>query len=146
MLTLPPLRPVPTPNTEAAWKTYSVFASTASNAVTPSLYQRTFTNLNGSELAASSNVYLGYYELKSYDPAACTAICDTTPGCVGTNLYYERQPTLLPAAACPNPTAQTVIKCALWGSPVTAADATNDGQFAANFHVLVSWQGLHTHR
>ena len=132
--------PVPSPNTEAAFKTNAAFASAASNAVTPSLYQRTFVNLNASESASSSNVYMGYYELKSYDPASCTALCDSTSGCVGTNLYFERDPSLLPAAACPNPAALTVIKCALWGSPVTAAQATNDGQYQEQFHVLVSHQ------
>ncbi|TKA82957.1 hypothetical protein B0A55_01544 [Friedmanniomyces simplex] len=130
--------PVPSPNDEATFKTYPAFASAASNAAAPALYQRVFTNLNASEFASSSNVYLGYYELKSYDAGACTALCDQTSGCVGTNLYFERDPSLLPAAACPNPTALTVIKCALWGSPVTAQQATNDGQYQASFHVLIA--------
>ncbi|KAK5109679.1 hypothetical protein LTR62_006801 [Meristemomyces frigidus] len=126
--------PVPSPNTEAAFKTFSSFASAASNAITPQLYQRIFTNLNASETAGSSNVYLGYYELKTYDPASCTAICDTTSGCVGTNLYFERDPSLVPGDACPNPTALTLIK---W-SPVTVQAATNDGQYQAQFHVLIA--------
>lgn len=130
--------PVPTPNTDTAFASYAPFASAANDAATPSLYQRTFVNLNASEFATSGNVYMGYYELKAYDPASCTAICDSTSGCVGTNLYFERDPSLLPAAACPNPTALTVIKCALWGSPVTAAQATNDGQYQQQFHVLAS--------
>ncbi|KAK3070811.1 hypothetical protein LTR53_009790 [Teratosphaeriaceae sp. CCFEE 6253] len=130
--------PVPSPNTDAAFKTYAPFASAANSAAAPALYQRVFTNLNASEFATSSNVYLGYYELKSYDAAACTALCDQSSGCVGTNLYFERSPSLLPAASCPNPTAITVIKCALWGSPVTQGQATNDGQYQANFHVLIA--------
>ncbi|KAK5130297.1 hypothetical protein LTR08_002220 [Meristemomyces frigidus] len=130
--------PVPSPNTEAAFKTYTQFTTISNNAITPSLYQRTFTNLNASSFATSSNVYLGYYELASYDPASCTAICDTTSGCVGTNLYFERSPSLLPAAACPNPAAITLIKCALWGSPVASVDATNDGQYQASFHALIA--------
>ncbi|KAK0929223.1 hypothetical protein LTR29_017153, partial [Friedmanniomyces endolithicus] len=53
--------------------------------------------------------------------------------------YFERDPSLLPdATLCPNPAALTVIKCALWGSPVTAQQATNDGQFQADFHVLIA--------
>ena len=130
--------PVPTPNTEAGWLSSSVYGTTANKAVTPSLYQRTYVNLNGSSLSTSSNVYLGYNELTSYDPAACTAICDKTSGCVGTNLYFERSPSLAPAAACPNPAALVVVKCALWGSPISAVDATNVGQWQESFHVLVS--------
>lgn len=86
--------PVPSPNTDAAFKAEPRFATAATNAATPPLYQRVFTNLNASEFATSSNVYLGYYELKSYDPAACTAICDQTSGCVGTNLYAIPLPVL----------------------------------------------------
>jgi len=129
--------PVPSPNTAAAWKTYAPFATAANNAVTPSLYQQTFVNLNASEAAGTSTVYMGYYELKSYNPASCTALCDQTSGCVGTNLYFERDPSLNPAAACVNPPAISVIKCALWGSPVTAAQATNLGQWRQQFNVLV---------
>lgn len=81
---------------------------------------------------------MGYYELKSYDPASCTAICDQTSGCVGTNLYFERKPSLLPAARCPDPPAITLINCALWGSPVTPAEATNDGQYQQEFHVVIA--------
>ncbi|KAK5676596.1 hypothetical protein LTS10_010897 [Elasticomyces elasticus] len=130
--------PIPSPNDEATFKTLPAFASAANNAATPALYQRVFTNLNASEFASSSNVYLGYYELKSYDAAACTALCDQTSGCVGTNLYFERNPSLLPAASCANPTALTTIKCALWGSPVTPQQAINDGQFQGKFHVLIA--------
>jgi len=79
--------PVPSPNTDAAFKVGPRFAAAANSAVTPPLYQKVFSNLNASEFATASNVYLGYYELKSYDAAACTAICDQTSGCVGTNLY-----------------------------------------------------------
>ncbi|KAK8200724.1 hypothetical protein M8818_006039 [Zalaria obscura] len=130
--------PVPSPNTDVAFAQYAPFAATANAAVAPALYQRTFVNLNGSVAADSSNVYMGFYELQSYNAASCTALCDKTSGCVGTNLYYERDPSLNPAAACPNPAAITVIKCALWGSPVTAAQATNQGQYRANFHVVIA--------
>ncbi|KAK1811883.1 hypothetical protein LTR12_013726 [Friedmanniomyces endolithicus] len=124
--------PLPSPNDEATFKTFPSFASAANSAVAPPLYQRIFANLNASEFATAANVYLGYYELKSYDAAACTALCDQSSG------YFERDPSLLPdATLCPNPAALTVIKCALWGSPVTAQQATNDGQFQADFHVLV---------
>lgn len=121
--------PVPSPNTDVAFASYAPFASLATAATAPSLYQRTFVALNASEFATSSNVYMGFYELNTYSASACTALCDSTSGCVGANLYFERSPSLLPAAACPNPAAITLIKCALWGSPVTAAQATNTGQY-----------------
>ncbi|KAF2766591.1 hypothetical protein EJ03DRAFT_176112 [Teratosphaeria nubilosa] len=130
--------PVPTPNTAAAFSNFSAFASAANSATTPSLYWQTYANLNGSQLATSSNTYLGHHEIQSYDPAACTALCDSTARCLGVNLYFERDPSVVPAAGCPDPEARTAIKCALWGSPVNAVQAVNYGQWQESFQVLVS--------
>ncbi|KAK5004995.1 hypothetical protein LTR60_006390, partial [Cryomyces antarcticus] len=75
----------------------------------------------------------------------CAALCDQAQGCLGINLYFERDPTINPATACPNPTAFTNVKCTLWGSAVTAASATNQGQWrgpmdstGAAFHVVIA--------
>jgi hypothetical protein len=51
---------------------------------------------------------------------------------------FERAPTQNPAATCPNPPSTTLIKCNYWGSPLSEATATNDGQWRNDFHVLVS--------
>lgn len=131
--------PIPSPNTDTAFAAFNTFSSIANAATAPSGWQRTFTNLNASELYdPTTMVYLGYQALNVYDAGQCAALCDNTTGCVGTNLYYERNPTLLPADACPDPTAQTVIKCTLWGSPVTPAAATNYGQWREHFHVVIA--------
>ncbi|KAH9835104.1 putative carbohydrate-binding -like protein [Teratosphaeria destructans] len=129
--------PLPTPNTAAAFPAFPAFASAANTAPTPPLYWQTYANLNGSQLATPSTTYLGYHEIPSYDPATCAALCDATAGCVGVNLYFERDPRVVPAAACPDPEARTAVKCALWGSPVSAAQAVNYGQWRESFHVLV---------
>ena len=131
--------PIPSPNTDTAFSAFTTFASVANAAVAPSGWQRTFTNLNASELYdPTTMVYLGYQTMSTYDAGQCLALCDSTTGCVGANLYYERNPTLNPADACPNPTAQTLIKCALWGSPITPAAATNYGQYREQFHVVIA--------
>lgn len=131
--------PIPSPNTDTAFSAFTTFSSLANAATAPSGYQRTFTNLNGSELYdPTTMVYMGYQTLTTYDAGSCAALCDSTTGCVGTNLYFERDPTLNPADACPNPTAQTLIKCVLWGSPVTPGAATNYGQWREQFHVVIA--------
>ncbi|KAK5164435.1 hypothetical protein LTR04_001842, partial [Oleoguttula sp. CCFEE 6159] len=117
--------PVPSPNTDAAFQSYALFGAAANAAVAPTNWYKVYSNLNGSQLAAASNVYLGYQPLQEYSPAQCAALCDATAGCVGTNLYFERSPSLFPAANCSNPAAMTLIKCALCGSPVGADQATN---------------------
>jgi hypothetical protein len=131
--------PIPSPNTDTAFSAFTTFASVANAAVAPTGWQRTFTNLNASELYDPATMsYLGYQTMTTYDAGQCLALCDSTTGCVGANLYYERNPTLNPADACPNPTAQTLIKCALWGSPITPAAATNYGQYREQFHVVIA--------
>ncbi|KAK5018911.1 hypothetical protein LTR39_000710 [Cryomyces antarcticus] len=130
--------PVPSPNTDAAFQSYALFGAAANAAVAPTNWYKVYSNLNGSQLAAASNVYLGYQPLQEYSPAQCAALCDATAGCVGTNLYFERSPSLFPAANCSNPAAMTLIKCALWGSPVGADQATNTDQWREQFHVVVA--------
>ncbi|TKA72984.1 hypothetical protein B0A49_03061, partial [Cryomyces minteri] len=84
--------PVPSPNTDAAFRSYALFGAAANAAVAPANWYKVYSNLNGSQLAAASNVYLGYQPLQEYSPAQCAALCDATAGCVGTNLYFERSP------------------------------------------------------
>lgn len=131
--------PIPSPDTDIAFSAFTTFASMANAAVAPSGWQRTFTNLNASEqYDPATMVYLGYQTMTTYDAGQCLSLCDNTTGCVGANLYYERNPTLNPADACPDPPAQTLIKCELWGSPITLAAATNYGQYREQFHVVIA--------
>jgi hypothetical protein len=52
---------IPSPNTDTAFAAYAPFASTANAATAPAGYQRTFTNLNASQLYdPSTMVYMGY--------------------------------------------------------------------------------------
>lgn len=129
---------MPTPSDDAHFGSYQPFAIAATYATAPSTYSRVFYNLNASVLAGPGNVYLGYYEQKSYSASDCAAHCDDTKGCVGFNLYFERDPSLQPAAECPNPAPVTTIKCALFGSPVKVADAINFGQWREQFHVVIA--------
>ncbi|KAF4550538.1 Hypothetical protein D9617_17g048070 [Elsinoe fawcettii] len=103
-------------------------------AVPPAGYSRTFSNQFGSMIASN---YITYYQLSAYDPVACSALCEKTPGCQSINIYFERQPIIDPGASCPNPTAGVNVRCALWGSQLTAAQATNVGQWRQQFMVVI---------
>ena len=81
---------------------------------------------------------MGLYTLTSYSPSQCASYCNQVSNCLGFNIYYERDPSLNPGAACPNPASQTNIKCTLYGSQVSAASATNTGQYRAQFHVVIA--------
>lgn len=47
----------------------------------------------------------------------------------------ERNPSITPGDACPDPASTTNYKCTLWGAQVSASSATNVGQWRNQFHV-----------
>ncbi|KAF2113355.1 hypothetical protein BDV96DRAFT_662375 [Lophiotrema nucula] len=105
-------------------------------------YVESFKNLQGSTQQIG---YLTYKTLKSYDVDVCRAFCDSVKFCVGFNIYFERDPTVDAAAACPNPLPTTNIKCSLYGYPVAKESATNTGQWRGpadanrkTFHVVIA--------
>ncbi|KAL8769549.1 MAG: hypothetical protein Q9209_004480 [Squamulea sp. 1 TL-2023] len=133
--------PKPEEDTDAAFLAFSNFSTAANAAATPQGYQRSFVDLQGS---VQLNSYLGLYTLKSYDTIKCQQLCDAANLCSAFNIYYERDPTLAPAAECPNPAGFTNIKCTLWGSPVTTESATNKGQYRRDFHVVIAGSNGYT--
>ncbi|KAF3004753.1 hypothetical protein E8E13_000515 [Curvularia kusanoi] len=110
-------------------------ASLANGASTPSGYFNTFTNLQG---ASSAYGYLGYKVVTSYDPSVCASLCDSKSGCLGFNIYVERDPSKTPGEGCTNPDAIANIKCSFWGGPVYTDTATNKGQWRRQFEVAIA--------
>jgi len=53
---------------------------------------------------------------------------------------FERDPIVVPGtgSGCTNPGSTTNIKCALFGTNVTAAAAINVGQYRSSFHVVIA--------
>ena len=81
--------------------------------------------------------YLGYSNLRHFDPNWCAAKCDITPGCLGINLYMQRNPMLAPGPSCPDPPSTTVYRCGLWGKSVSVIP-TNKGQTRNKFQVVIA--------
>ncbi|KAJ2992055.1 hypothetical protein NUW58_g2302 [Xylaria curta] len=127
--------PVPVPDTDVAFLVYGDFKSAAEGAPTPTGYYQTFKNLKGSNSAYG---YSGYSTLDSYDTAECARRCNNVDSCSGFNIYFERDPAIVPSAACPNPDSTTVIKCVYWGDYISAANANNEGQWRNDFHVVIA--------
>ena len=109
--------------------------SIAENAPTPDGYASVFTDLDGS-LSASN--YMGLYTFQSFDTLSCASQCDQASGCQAFNVYMERDPSVNPASACPNPPSTTNFRCTLWGAPVSAGEATNTGQWRDQFQVVIT--------
>ncbi|KAK0626863.1 hypothetical protein B0T14DRAFT_421937 [Immersiella caudata] len=142
---------VTNPDTPSAFKAYGPFNSAATvwaeDQNTPENYVTvpSFVNLNA---AAQAPGYLSSIEPESYDPVECAAYCDKEPSCTSFNIFYERVPlivhptTLVPdAEICPglsNSPSATLIKCAFYSNPLTAATATNNGQFQGQFETAVA--------
>ncbi|KAF1945012.1 hypothetical protein EJ02DRAFT_65610 [Clathrospora elynae] len=109
----------------------------AQSASTPSGYTKSFTDL----MASTEQIgYLTYKNIESgtYDVAACAAFCDSEKYCLGFNIYYERDPSVEPAAACNDPPPITNVKCSIYGYPVAAKSATNQGQYRQDFQVVIT--------
>merc|ERR1712137_740682 len=127
--------PLTTPDTVDAFKNNDVYHKLANEAKTPSGWTQSFKDLSGS---VSGSGYLGYYELTSYDTAACAAKCTDTKTCTGFNLFIERDPKWNPRqCSCDKPDSVTRFKCTLWGQDVKKESATNNGQGQDGFEVVI---------
>ncbi|KAI4920641.1 uncharacterized protein J4E92_008284 [Alternaria infectoria] len=113
----------------------SKIASVAKGASTPSGYFNTFTNLQG---ASSAYGYLGYKVVETYDPSHCASECNSKDGCLGFNIYVERDPSANPGPECRDPEAVANIKCSFWGGPVYTDTANNNGQWREQFEVAIA--------
>ncbi|RAL67843.1 hypothetical protein DID88_008569 [Monilinia fructigena] len=128
------------PDTASAFEADKNLANAALKAATPADYVLVdgFQNVDS---AAQSATYLTYVSdsVTSYDPAICANACNAIQGCIAFNIFFERDPTLVPDTEdCPNPPSQTLIKCSLFGGLLDASLATNSGQWQADFQVVIA--------
>lgn len=127
--------PPSSPNTDVGFENYPAYPAIARTAPTPPGYTQAFQNLNAS---VQSPNYVGLVYLTSYNTTQCAQVCNAAPNCQAFDIFFERDPVVDPAPACPNPAAQTDIKCTMFAAPVSAANATNYGQYRQNFHVVIA--------
>jgi hypothetical protein len=127
--------PVPTPDTASAFRAWGDFASEATRAAVPSGYAQVYQNLQGSSQALG---YMGFSLMNTYDTQACADKCSSVLGCIGVNIYYERDPSVEPGSGCDDPPSTTAIKCVLWGGVLTQGGATNTGQWRDQFEVAIA--------
>lgn len=133
--------PPTTPDTVDAFKSNTVYQDLAKSAKTPSGYEQAFSNLDAS---VEGSGYLAYKILTSYDPAACSAYCDSTETCTGFNIFIERDPKFNPdQCSCEAPSI-TQFKCSIWGQDVKNESATNKGQNQAGFEVVIVGSNVST--
>ncbi|KAI1114104.1 hypothetical protein F5Y14DRAFT_190878 [Nemania sp. NC0429] len=127
--------PVPLPDSAESFLAYDEFASAANSASVPSGYFQTFGNLKGSNSAYG---YSGFSTLETYDTQECARRCNNVDTCSGFNIYFERDPSIVPGAGCEDPASTTVIKCVYWGGFISADNANNLGQWREQFHVVIA--------
>lgn len=149
--------PVTVPDTDTAFLADPVYSSAALSAAAPSGWFLVdgYKNLHASAASASYQTYVSS-SLTSYDPSKCSAICASKAGCTSFNIckhhylyqthiqanvipVFERDPVIFTDKVnCPESASLTRIKCSFFGSAITVADATNDGQFTGKFHVVIA--------
>ncbi|KAJ4372694.1 hypothetical protein N0V86_008058 [Didymella sp. IMI 355093] len=118
---LPPL-----PNTPEAFASFGYYDEVANQTTTVPNYETAM--IAGHAAILSHDHYLMYKEMPSYDVGACAKACDGLKECASFNIYFQRYPSLVPGPACPNPDANTVVRCVLFDKPMSAFQATNKGQ------------------
>lgn len=128
------------------WEALGYWKTTSLNAATPNGYYqvRNWRNLNAS---AEAQPYRGYTsDLTSYDTNKCAARCKSISGCTSFDIYFERNPKVnLDKKNCPSSDAQTLVKCAFYGIPLTANEATNDGQYTGkDFYTSIAGSNAYT--
>ena len=110
--------------------------SIAFNPTTPSGYTLAFQGANAS---VSMSSYMGFTNLKEYNPSTCSAVCDQYKDCQSFNIYLERSPSVSPNdQMCPNPPSTTNIRCSFWATASSSQQATNTGQWRSNFQVVIA--------
>lgn len=145
--------PLTTPDTAGAFVANPAYAQLAVEASTPQGYSEVFENLQGSNIqdgylqlqvaaegrwSAGTSLTCHSITLSSYSTAECQQACDDTEDCTAFNIYVERDPSVEPAAACPDPSATASLKCALYSLPISAGTVTNLGQFREEFEVVIA--------
>ena len=111
----------------------------ALQALTPDGYLNILTNSNA---AVAASAYMGQFTLTSYNTSACAEKCNSAigwGGCLGFNVYIERDPSQDPNAQnCPNPPSTINYRCTIWGAPLAPSQATNKGQWRDKFQVAIA--------
>ncbi|KAL1625880.1 hypothetical protein SLS56_007119 [Neofusicoccum ribis] len=129
------------PDTAEAFLANGAFSAAASgsSASAPAQYSKVFTGLQGATQQAG---YRGVYTLDSYSASDCAAHCNNDPWCMAFNLYVERDPTIRPdypeQGVCSDPASTAIVKCTLYGYPISDTTATNTGQWQGGFHVVIA--------
>lgn len=85
--------PTASPDTAQGFLDFPAFHGAANGASTPSGYELSFQNLNGS--VEANGKIMGWSTLGSYDVGACASNCDGVDGCRAFNIYFERDPSLV---------------------------------------------------
>lgn len=113
----------------AAFQADKKTSSLANIIAVPSVYFASFRDAKASVHAIG---YLGYDVVEVYDPSVCAVKCNSKAGCIGFNLFFQRDPTLDPGITCKNPPAFANIKCTYWGRPANPEAASNKVKLEAS--------------
>ncbi|GAB7344076.1 hypothetical protein MBLNU457_1987t1 [Dothideomycetes sp. NU457] len=134
---------VPSPNTPQQFLVDSTLGGIANLALAPAGYTKQFSGLFGS-MQNVQGQYLGFQQLESYNVSECVSACTSVQGCQAVNLYFERDPVVDPGLSCTNPTAATMVKCALWGGPIGPNQASDHGEYRNDFMVVIQGSNGYT--
>lgn len=124
----------PSPDTAAAFSVYPYFSSVALAAPVPTGFTQVYSNMDASSYDLG---YLGADFMDTYDTQQCSDQCQNILDCVSFNIYFERNPSVVPNnVSCPDPSSTTRIVCAYYSGPIDEATAINPGIWREEFQVV----------
>ncbi|KAF1813563.1 hypothetical protein P152DRAFT_513779 [Eremomyces bilateralis CBS 781.70] len=105
-------------------------------ALTPDGYRSAFSGL---QAFVSTDSFQAVHILQQYDPVVCAELCNQSEGCLGFNVFIERNPSAVPDDGdCSNPPSITNFKCTIFSSSITSDLATDAVTMAYGFSVVVT--------
>jgi len=104
-----------------------IISGLAENSAAPAGYTQVFKNQHG-RISTDKFRRLADEATAIYEPFDCAARCDSIPGCVSFDIFFERLPTLNPSEYCSNPRATVKIGCTFWNGRVDGTMAAYVGE------------------
>jgi len=138
----------PTPNTPSGFLLDQTLSNKAAGEwLPPAGYWTSFQNSFGANwqlsntlagVAYPGDVYRGDRLPGAYNTSLCATVCNNDPGCLGFNIYYEREPFYNPNnSTCRNPVSAVDVHCAFYNQPIFNTSTTNYGLYEYDFYVVI---------
>ncbi|KAF2825770.1 hypothetical protein CC86DRAFT_34706 [Ophiobolus disseminans] len=134
--------PSPSNDTSQDFLAFQNFTDAATLAHTPYGYNLSF--INQTATVWNNQTFLDFNEVTYYNVDGCADMCNARNMCYAFTIFFQREPMLDPADACPNPDSTTRIICNLYTSAISLGNATYSGKNESQFQIVIAGSNAYT--